>query len=316
MHITIVFASLRQGIIIEISGIGGFESGIWDAKKFKFYDLLIHTTIEIGFSPFNALFCRMSLQLNYKEIGSGPPLIILHGVFGSGDNWLTVSKLFSPFFHIYLVDQRNHGRSPKTDDFSYDLLVEDLKDFADQHGLKTFYLIGHSMGGKVAMKFASRYPERLEKVVIVDIAPRHYNPHHQEIINGLKAVDIPNITSRIEAENQMATFIPEMDVRQFLLKNLFRDGQGKFDWRINLPVLEKAVESIGSPLDPLCRISIPTLFVKGENSSYISQLDELQIPQQFSNSMIVKIPNAGHWVQAEQPQAFADAILPFFNGTK
>jgi pimeloyl-ACP methyl ester carboxylesterase len=257
----------------------------------------------------------MSLHLHFRESGSGNALVILHGVFGSGDNWLTVSKHFTPLYRVFLVDQRNHGRSPHADEFDYGILVEDLKDFADQNGLPVFDLIGHSMGGKVAMKFAAKYPERLSKLVVVDIAPRYYNPHHQEILKALKAIDLKNIVTRQEAEDVMIPFIPELDVRQFLLKNLFRNSDGEFAWRINLPVLEKAIDQIGEALDSDQQINIPTLFIKGEKSRYISQIDEGQIATQFRFSRIVEIPGAGHWVQAEQPQLFADAVLEFLQHT-
>lgn len=257
----------------------------------------------------------MSLQLHFRESGTGNPLIILHGVFGSGDNWLTVSKLFSPLYHVYLVDQRNHGRSPHSDIFQYDVLVDDLKDFAKEQNLPVFDLIGHSMGGKVAMKFAAKYPEMLSKMVVVDIAPRYYNPHHQEIVNGLKSVDLKNMVSRHDAEEAMIPFIPEQDVRQFLLKNLYRNEDGQFAWRINLPVLEKFIDQIGEPLIPEIQIAVPSLFIKGEKSRYISLADEQQIARQFPNSRIVEIQGAGHWVQAEQPQLFADAVLEFLSHT-
>lgn len=254
----------------------------------------------------------MQIQLNFREVGEGPPLIILHGVFGSGDNWLTISKLFAPHFHVFLVDQRNHGRSPHTDDFSYDLLVEDLHDFANQQNLETFFLIGHSMGGKVAMKFAARYPGRLRKLVVVDIAPRYYNPHHQQILAGLKAIDPDTMSGRAEAEQAMAAHIPELDVRQFLLKNLYRNEEGKFAFRINLPVLERSIAIIGEALAPDSRIQVPSLFIKGQNSRYISDQDKTEIPVMFPNSSLVEIAGAGHWVQAEQPQLFADTVLDFF----
>lgn len=251
------------------------------------------------------------MQLHFKTIGEGKPLIILHGVFGSGENWLTVSKQFAPHFQVFMVDQRNHGRSPHSSDFSYRLMVQDLADFARQHGLAKFDLIGHSMGGKVAMKFAASHPEMLEHLVVVDIAPRYYKPHHDEVIAGLKAVDLQHTKSRMEAEAAMAHHIAEQDTRQFLLKNLYRTDDGSFAWRINLPVLEKAVSEIGEPLEDPAVVEVPTLFVKGENSRYISEQDKEQIKAQFSDSKIITIENAGHWVQAEQPSAFADAVLAF-----
>lgn len=256
----------------------------------------------------------MSIQLNFRKGGEGPPLVILHGIFGSGENWLTVSKQFMPHFEVYLVDQRNHGRSPHYESFSYDILVEDLHDFSQSQGLEKFYLIGHSMGGKVAMKFAERYPDKLEKLVVVDIAPRYYSPHHQQIMEGFQSVDLLRMKTRTEADEAMARIIPEWDVRQFLLKNLYRDDNGNFAWRINLPVLEKAVETIGEAFSPLQKVAIPTLFVKGANSKYISDKDVSDINKLFKNSQLVTIENAGHWVQAEQPEAFSKAVLSFLLG--
>ena len=258
----------------------------------------------------------MAIDLYYKTIGEGKPLVILHGVFGSGENWLTVSKQFSPYYQVFMVDQRNHGRSPHTEDFSYDLMVEDLLHFANRQGFSTFDLIGHSMGGKVAMKFAAAQGQRLAHLVVVDIAPRFYKPHHHEIMAGLKAVDLLHCTSRKEAEEAMVPFIPLADVRQFLLKNLYRTEDGKFAWRIHLAVLEKAIEFIGEPLDPSVKIDIPTLFLRGANSAYIQDEDAVQIANQFTNSKIITIPNAGHWIQAEQPLAFAEAVLPFLANSK
>ncbi len=251
------------------------------------------------------------LQLHYRKAGEGPALLILHGVFGSGDNWLTVSKYFMPHFEVFLIDQRNHGRSPHSDLFSYDLLVEDLHDFAIQHHLKEFYLIGHSMGGKVAMNFALKYPSMLKKMVVVDIAPRYYTPHHQQIISAFRSVHLDLIKSRNEAEEAMSAHIQEADVRQFLLKNLYRNEEGSFAWRIHLPVMEKAVENIGQSLPENSKISTPTLFVKGADSRYISDKDEAEIREIFPNSALVTIAGAGHWVQAEKPEDFAAAVLKF-----
>lgn len=253
----------------------------------------------------------MSIVLNYRKSGQGPPLVILHGVFGSGENWLTVSKQFMPHFEVYLIDQRNHGRSPHSDSFSYDLLVRDLLDFSDAEGWNTFYLIGHSMGGKVAMKFAARYPHRLSRLVVVDIAPRYYAPHHQEVLAALRAVDLPHTKSRQEAELAMIPFLPEADTRQFLLKNLYRTEEGHFAWRINLDVLEREIPNIGEALQAGAPIEVPTLFVRGERSTYISDQDEKDIHVLFSQAKVEMVANAGHWVQAEQPQVFAELVLRF-----
>jgi pimeloyl-ACP methyl ester carboxylesterase len=253
----------------------------------------------------------MRISLHFRESGAGLPLVILHGVFGSGENWFTVAKKFSEQFHVFLPDQRNHGRSPHSDAFDYPLLVEDLKDFADERGLKKFFLIGHSMGGKVAMQFAAQFPERLAGLVVVDIAPRFYPPHHEEVIAGLKAVDLENTASRTEAEAAMTKYISEGDVRQFLLKNLYRKEDGKFAWRINLPVLERQASGIGNQNNLQGPVEIPTLFVKGNNSRYIRQEDEAGILAIFPQASIVGIEGAGHWVQAEKPEEFTACVLNF-----
>ncbi len=238
--------------------------------------------------------------------------MILHGVFGSGENWLTVSKFFQNAFTVYLIDQRNHGRSPQTDAFSYDLLVEDVRDFANEHGLSKFFLIGHSMGGKVAMKFVDKYPDFLEKLVIVDIAPRYYAPHHEAILAAFHAVDLKVAHSRIEAESAMMPFVAEQDVRQFLLKNLYRKEDGLFAWRINLPVLDGFAGQIGEAFSPEKPVQVPTLFIKGETSRYISDKDVEDIKTLFPQSRLEIIHGAGHWVQAEQPELFARTVLNFF----
>jgi len=263
------------------------------------------------FQQIKTFFCTMPFSLHFRESGSGPALVILHGVFGSGENWFTVAKKFSDNFHVFLPDQRNHGRSPHSDEFSYPILVQDLKDFADQQGLKKFFLIGHSMGGKVAMRFAAQYPERLAGLVVVDIAPRYYSPHHQEVLAGLNAVNLEAAQSRTEAEASMAECISEWDVRQFLLKNLYRKEDGKFAWRINLPVLEAAVESIGDDIEFTEPVHIPALFIKGNNSRYIRPEDEKYIGEIFPHAQIAGIEGAGHWVQAEKPEEFTRAVLDF-----
>ena len=253
----------------------------------------------------------MHLSLHFRESGSGPALVILHGVFGSGENWFTVAKKFSEHFHVFLPDQRNHGRSPHSEEFSYPLLVEDLKNFADDRGLNKFFLIGHSMGGKVAMKFAQQFPDRLAGLVVVDIAPRYYEPHHQEVMAGFKSVNLEKAQSRTEAEEEMAAFIHEADVRQFLLKNLYRKEDGSFNWRINLKVLEKAVEHIGNAVDFQTETKVPALFIKGNNSRYIRKEDEEQIHKLFPGAEIAGIDGAGHWVQAEKPEEFTQTVLDF-----
>jgi esterase len=257
------------------------------------------------------LFCTMGQPLYYTTLGQGPPLVILHGVFGSGENWATVSKIFADHFTVWLPDQRNHGRSPHDPVHTYAAMADDLKKFAVDHVSGPFFLIGHSMGGKVAMHAARLYPELLRKIVVVDIAPRSYEPHHQSVISGLQAVPLDTVGSRTEAASYMAPFIQEEDVRQFLLKNLYRNQEGRFSWRINLPVLARAVSEIGGELPPGPPIDVPALFVKGGKSRYINDADMSAIPLRFPRSEFAVVEDAGHWVQAEKPAEFARLVLSF-----
>jgi len=251
------------------------------------------------------------MNLFYRELGEGEPIVILHGVFGSSDNWLTPAKVLSQDHKVYLIDQRNHGHSPKSDVFNNVIMAEDLAEFMDQHSIKDPTVIGHSMGGKVAMNFAKKHEENLKKLIVVDIAPKYYPPHHQKILAGMKAIDLKQLKTRQEADEILKQFEPEIGVRQFLLKNLYRNEQGKFDWRINLSVISEKIENVGEALDESTEISTPTLFIRGEKSNYIKAGDEDLIRKFFKNYTIVTIEGAGHWVQAEQPDRFLKAVQAF-----
>jgi esterase len=253
------------------------------------------------------------MKLVYRTVGSGPkPLVILHGVFGSGDNWMTVSKSIDPDYTCFLVDQRNHGKSPHAPVHDYLHLVADLKEFASDHSLGRFCLLGHSMGGKVAMNYACTYPSELEKLVVVDISPRAYGMHHEKHLDGMKAVRDAQVTSRQEADNLMATYVNDLDTRQFLMKNLTRSENGeRFVWRINLDVLDEQMASIGQGLADDAKSDVPSLWIKGELSKYIREEDEELIANHFSNYQIKSIADAGHWVQAENPKGFLAALNPF-----
>lgn len=253
------------------------------------------------------------MQLHYRKIGEGKPLVILHGVFGSGDNWLTVSKAFADAHTVYLIDQRNHGQSAWSSEFNYEVMAQDVAEFARAENIIPFTLMGHSMGGKVAMRFAQLYPDQLEKLIVVDIAPRAYKPHHQSIIEGFRAVDLHTIQSRQEADRAMSRYVEAPDVRQFLLKNLYRDAEGRFSWRLNLEAIVENIHEIGAALPAGPPIQVPTLFIAGTRSNYILPADEEEIHQRFTNVEIIKIANAGHWLHAEQPLAFAEAVNNFLH---
>jgi pimeloyl-ACP methyl ester carboxylesterase len=209
------------------------------------------------------------------------------------------------------VDQRNHGQSFHSDDFNYDLLSDDLHKLVVSLKLEKFILLGHSMGGKVAMKFASMFPEKLLKLIVVDIAPKFYKRHHDDILNGLNSLELDKLESRQQADQALSKYIPEIGVRQFLLKNLYRKESNEFDWRINLKVLTDKIDNIGEQLDEKVSINVPTLFIRGGKSRYIKDEDEKLISKLFTNYKIIAIPNAGHWVQAEKPQEFLEVVNSF-----
>ncbi|GAB3934867.1 alpha/beta fold hydrolase [Larkinella terrae] len=253
------------------------------------------------------------MKLYFRQTGeTGTPIIILHGILGSSDNWLTISKAIAEHNHrVFLVDQRNHGRSPRSEEFNYDVMAADLMEFITDHQLEKPVVIGHSMGGKTVMQFAMDYPGHYSHLVIVDIAPKFYPVHHAELIRGLKAIDLAMLKNRNEADEILSRFEPILTVRQFLLKNLYRNEQGQFDWRLNLPVIEQELYGIGGELRNLRIVTEPTLFIRGSESPYIKDEDELEIKRIFPNSTLETIQDAGHWVQAEKPAEFVETLIRF-----
>lgn len=250
------------------------------------------------------------MLLHYREIGSGKPLMILHGLFGFSDNWQTHAKKFSEYFRVILVDLRNHGHSPWSEDFSYELMASDIFELTEHLNLDKFILLGHSMGGKVAMHFAQQWEDKLEKLIVVDIGIKEYPMHHQHILAGMHAVDPTKIKARSEAETLLRTYIDSEGVIQFLLKNLYWKEKGVLAWRMNLNVLEREMDEILDAI-PSIEVLTPTLFIRGELSNYIIDDDWQDIEQQFPDSDLVTISNAGHWVHAEAPEIFIDTVLSF-----
>ncbi len=250
------------------------------------------------------------MHLYHKTFGQGHPLIILHGLLGSSDNWQTLGKKLAEDYMVYLVDLRNHGRSPDMDTHSYPEMVEDLRAFLEENWIHEAHVLGHSMGGKVAMQLALTYPDLVDKLVVVDIAPRAYEPGHEIIFKALKAVDIDTLTSRGEAEEAMEPFIPQKGVRQFLLKSLKRTDDG-FAWKMNLKVLDRDYENIIQAVESKDPFPGPTLFVAGGKSDYLTESDEPMIRELFPKARIEVIPGAGHWVHAEAPGALLELLRNF-----
>lgn len=249
--------------------------------------------------------------LHSNIIGEGKPLLILHGYFGASDNWKTLGNQFAENYQVHLIDQRNHGRSFHVDEFSYELLVEDLHNYIQHHQLENIYLIGHSMGGKTAMLFAVTYPDLVDKLIIVDISPKEYQPHHNAILAGLNSVDFSVQNSRGLVDAQVGKYIPEVGVRQFLLKNVYWKEKGVLDYRFNLKSLTENNPEVGKPLPLNSRFEKATLFLKGEKSGYIIPSEHLIIDAHFTNNRIIEIKNAGHWLHAENPKQFYEEVLSF-----
>ena len=247
-------------------------------------------------------------------LGEGKPFVILHGFLGMGDNWNTLSKQFADAnFEMHLVDQRNHGRSFHSDDFDYELMVEDLKRYCDDNNLNSIVLLGHSMGGKTAMLFAATYPELVDKLIVADISPRYYPVHHDAILEGLSSLDFSEIKSRGKADKALSHYINNAGVRMFLLKNLYWVEKGQLGLRVNLEVLKENISEVGEALPIHAVFEKDTLFLRGDRSEYIGEADEAIIKQHFPNSEIKTIDNAGHWLHAENPEDFFSAVMNFLN---
>jgi len=264
------------------------------------------------------------MKLFFRKEGSGPPLIIVHGLYGSSDNWINIGKRLADKYTVYMLDQRNHGRSPFADSHTYDDLRNDLLEFFEQHKIEKATLLGHSMGGKVAIWFAADFPEKVEKLVIADIAPKNYLLLkddsqfylHQNILLAMQEIDFSIIKSRNDVDNFMAEKIDNRQIRQFLLKNVVLDKDTKqYKWRVNAEVLYDYLEEIVSGvnknwLDDRTPItSYPVIFIRGMKSKYILPEDEILINNIYPDSRIIDITDAGHWLHAEQPQKFMEAVL-------
>ena len=251
------------------------------------------------------------MELNHKTFGQGPPLLILHGLFGTLDNWQTLAKRWAEHYTVVIIDQRNHGRSPHTDAHTYPLMAEDLKAFMEANWMYHATLLGHSMGGKTVMQFATHYPEMVEKMVIVDIGPKTYPGGHETIIKALNDLPLDGINDRKAADAFLAERIADFGVRQFLLKNLSRNKKGGYEWKMNLPILTKYYPDILENIEAEENYDGPSLFIRGEKSNYIQDEDYETIQSHFPMAHLVTIPDAGHWVHAEQPKALFDTVTHF-----
>jgi esterase len=252
------------------------------------------------------------MQLNYKVFGEGDPVLILHGMFGTLDNWQTIAKKLSAHFMVFIIDLRNHGRSPHSDEFDYAIMANDIQEFMEANWIYEAYVVGHSMGGKVAMQLASENPDLVKKLVLVDIAPKVYVGNHQPIFEALFSLDLDQLTSRKEADELLQAKIESYGVRQFILKNLsINKKTQRYEWKMNLPVIYAAYQAVLGKGDWSTPFENPTLFIKGAQSEYILPKELEAYKAYFPNATLETVEKAGHWVHSEQPKVFLEILTNF-----
>jgi len=266
----------------------------------------------------------MLINLSFRKTGHGPVLVILHGLYGSSDNWISIAKKLEERFTVFIPDLRNHGQSPHTSTHTYQDMVDDLSLFFKNHHINKATLLGHSMGGKLAMMFAAEYPELITGLIVADIAPKNYNSEnkpfktvlqHEMILGLMEELNLVTVTSRKEIDYFLSEKLKNSTLRQFLIKNIHRDKEGYFEWKINVPVLKHALDSITSDVnsdwfaDRQPILNYPVTFIRGLNSDYISDQDFIAIKEIYPEARLIDIPDAGHWLHAEQPEKFVEAVL-------
>lgn len=250
-------------------------------------------------------------MLNSESFGTGTDIIFLHGLFGAGDNWRSVGRSLMENYRVHLLDLPNHGRSPWTDNPTLSALAEAVAQWAADNQLEHFHLLGHSMGGKVAMEMAlNNYADKIISLTVVDIAPKRYEPHHQDVFKALKSIDFSAVNTRKEVEELMRPYVTDDGIRQFLLKSLFKQD-GRLAWRFNVDVLESKYDAVASAPQFTQPFEKPTLFIKGMNSKYIQAEDQSTIVEYFPNAKAKLIEGAGHWPHAEKPVAFTKILSDF-----
>lgn len=251
------------------------------------------------------------VDLNYRSWGCGPPLIILHGIFGSAVNWHTIGGLLARYRTVYALDMRNHGGSHHSRHFGYDVLIADIKWFMNRHGIGRADILGHSLGGKVAMAFVERFTEMTDRLIVVDIAPKPYPKGHRHMLKALIDFDLKPIGSLREAVEALAPAIPSLAIRQFLVKNLVRGENGRYAWKINLEAIYRNYGELSSGPRLKYATANPALFIRGESSEFVIDEDAALIRRYFPNARIHTVSNAGHWLHIDAPEETTAAIIDF-----
>lgn len=252
------------------------------------------------------------MKLFYKSYGeSGEAVFILHGIFGMLDNWHTVARTLSSQYKVYAIDARNHGQSPHSEEMGYEIMADDLIELADDLGIQKFILIGHSMGGKTAMTAAIKYPERISKLVVVDIAPKSYKAGHQRYFDAFEGIDWSSLNTRKDIDDALAKYEDEAGIRLFLAKNIDRSELGGFIVKSNIPALKKAYQEIIGEFPLSGEYKYPSLFITGEKSGYLKESDKATIEKHFTKTQYAIVSGAGHWVHADNPKEFLEKLSEF-----
>jgi esterase len=254
------------------------------------------------------------MRLHYQVQGQASPLIILHGFLGSLDNWRTASKRLSTSYQVYSLDLRNHGESPHSELMSYPIMAEDLREFLDEHNLPEANLLGHSMGGKVAMQLATEHADRVSKLIVVDIAPKAYPPFQRPLLEALRNLNVKRFKSFEEIDAALASEVHDATTRRFLMKNLVRDASGGFRWKIDLDVIIKNYDELAKSIVVKNKFNKPACFIRAGRSKYIQDSDVPTILEIFPQAKIMAIPEAGHWVHVDAADEFLKIVKDFLAG--
>jgi esterase len=257
----------------------------------------------------------MKMKLAFKVVGKGDPLVILHGLLGSADNWRSMSRRLGAHYQVFALDLRNHGRSPHSDILDYDVMAADVREFMEQQALRRIMLLGHSMGGKVAMQFAIEYSEQVDRLIVVDIAPKAYEPSQRYLLKAMRSLDLSRYKSFADVDAALAPEVSSESLRKFLIKNLARDENGRLRWKLHLEVIDRNYDKLLRGLGAERRFDKPTLFIRGGRSNYIGDDDASLIRQMFPQAEIVTLPEAGHWVHVDAPEEFFQTVVNFLNRT-
>jgi pimeloyl-ACP methyl ester carboxylesterase len=253
------------------------------------------------------------MNLHFEVVGEGRAVVILHGLLGSADNWRSMSRRLGAHYQVFALDLRNHGRSPHSDILDYDVMAADVREFTEQQALRRIILLGHSVGGKVAMQFAVEYSQQVDRLIVVDIAPKAYEPSQRYLLKAMQSLDLSCYKSFADVNAALAPEVSSESLRQFLIKNLARDENGRLRWKLHLEAIDRNYDKLLRGLGVERSFNKPTLFIRGGRSNYIEDDDAFVIRQMFPQAEIATLPKAGHWVHVDAPEEFFQTVVNFLN---